>query len=104
MSKRMKKHAADLHLLGSCTPNTRKAILRNADNQLVQAIAEAVWTILEGRVPLSPSQKTRLRKDETILRQIATKQRTPAQKRKVLGSQRGGAVLGFLFNLLKNLF
>ena len=70
----------------------------------MQAIAEAVWSILEGRVPLTSSQNTRLRKDDTILRQIAMKERIRAQKRKALGSQRGGAVLGFLFNLLKNLF
>ena len=104
MSSRMKRCRGDLHYLGTCSPKTRKLILKNANGELLKAIAEAAWTVLNGDVKLTPAQKRRLIKDESVLRQLATKQRTVAEKRKVLASQRGGNVIGFLFNLLKNIF
>ena len=100
----MKRCRGDLHYLGTCSPKTRKLILKNANGELLKAIAEAAWTVLNGDVKLTPAQKRRLIKDESVLRQLATKQRTVAEKRKVLASQRGGNVIGFLFNLLKNIF
>ena len=104
MSGRMKHRRGDLHYLGTCAPKTRKLLLKNANGELLKAIAEAAWTVLSGKVKLTPMQRRRLIKDESILRQLATKQRTVADKRKVLKSQRGGNVIGFLFNLLKNIF
>ncbi len=100
----MKRCRGDLHYLGTCSPKTRKLILKNANGELLKAIAEAAWTVLNGDVKLTPAQKRRLIKDESVLRQLATKQRSVAEKRKVLASQRGGNVIGFLFNLLKNIF
>ena len=61
-------------------------------------------TVLSGEVKLTPAQRRRLVKDESILRQLATKQRNLTDKRKVLASQRGGNVIGSLFNVLKNIF
>lgn len=104
MSSRMKRCRGDLHYLGTCSPKTRKLILKNANGELLKAIAEAAWTVLNGEVKLTPVQRRRLIKDESILKQLATKQRTVADKRKVLTSQRGGNVIGFLFNLLKSIF
>jgi len=104
MSGRMKHCRGDLHYLGTCSPKTRKLLLKNANGELLKAIAEAAWTVLSGEVKLTPAQRRRLVKDESILRQLATKQRSVADKRKVLTSQRGGNVIGFLFNLLKNIF
>jgi hypothetical protein len=104
MSNRMKKCRTDLQYLGKCAPKTRKLLLKNANTDLLKAIAEAAWTVLSGEVKLTPAQRRRLVKDESILKQLATKQRTVAEKRKVVASQRGGNVIGFLFNLLKNIF
>jgi len=100
----MRKFKQDLQYLGNCPPKTRKLLLKNANTELLKAIAEAAWTVLSGEVKLTPTQRRRLVKDESILRQLATKQRTVSQKRKVLSSQRGGNIVGFLFNLLKNIF
>ena len=104
MSKRMKKCRGDIQYLGQCSPKTRKVILKNANNELVKAIAEAAWTVLSGEVKLTPTQRKRLIKDESVLSLLATKQRSVGQKRKVLATQKGGNVIGFLFNLLKNIF
>lgn len=100
----MRKYRGDLQYLGTCPPKTRKLLLKNVNSELLKAIAEAAWTVLSGEVKLTPAQRRRLLKDESILRQLATKQRTVAEKRKVLTSQRGGNVIGFLFNLLKTIF
>ena len=104
MSGRMKRYRSDLHYLGTCSPKTRKLLLKNANTDLLRAIAEAAWTVLSGKIKLTPAQRRRLVKDESVLRQLATKQRNLTDKRKVLASQRGGNVIGFLFNLLKNIF
>ena len=45
-----------------------------------------------------------LRKDQPTLRNIAAKNRTAAQKRKTLITQKGGNIISFLFNALKTLF
>lgn len=104
MSRRMKRNRADLEYLGTCTPKTRKLLLKNANTELLRAIAEAAWTVLSGEVKLTPAQRQRLVKDESILRQLATKQRSISEKRKVLSTQRGGNILGFLINILKKIF
>ncbi len=104
MSKRMQQYRGDLHLIGGCTPNTRKAVFKACDNKLIEAIADAVWTVLEGKVPLTPSQRQHIIQEQPILRQIAAKNRTLKQKRKVLTSQRGGNIISFLFNALKSIF
>jgi hypothetical protein len=104
MSSRMKRYRADLNYLGTCSPKTRQLLLKNANTELLRAIAEAAWTVLSGEVKLTPGQRKRLVKDESVLRQLATKQRSLTDKRKVLSTQRGGNVIGFLFNLLKNIF
>ena len=100
----MKRHRSDLHYLGTCSPKKRKLLLKNANTDLLRAITKATWTVLSGEVKLTPAQRRRVVKDESILRQLATKQRNLTDKRKVLASQRGSNVIGFLFNLLKNIF
>ena len=104
MSKRMKQCRGDLQLLGQCRPSTRKLILKHCDDKLIQAISDAVYTTLARKIPLSPQQVNRLKKDQTILRQIAAKNRTSKQKRRALATQKGGNIIGFLFNALKSLF
>ena len=71
MSKRMKQCRGDLQLLGECRPSTRKLILKYCDDKLIQAISDAVYTTLARKIPLSPQQVNRLKKDQSILKQIA---------------------------------
>lgn len=104
MSKCMKKVHEDLNFLARCRENTRRIVLKHADGDLLQAISDAAYSVLDNRVPLTAAQRKTFRQYETILHQLATKQRTPTQKRKVLGTQRGASLIGILFNALKNLF
>ena len=82
----------------------RKAVFKACDNKLIEAIAAAVWTVLEGKVPLPPSQSQRILQEQPILRQIVAKNRTVKQQLKVLTSQRRGKIISFLFNALKSIF
>ena len=45
--------------------------------------------MLSREVKQTPAQRRRLFKDESVLRQLATKQRNLTEKRKLLASQRG---------------
>ena len=80
MSKRMKKCSGDLKYLGACSPKTRKLILKGANSDLIKSIAEAAWTVLSSEVKLTPAQRKRRVKDESILRNLAPKQRNLSEK------------------------
>ena len=82
----------------------KKSGSKEAKSELIKAIAEAAWTVLSGEVQLTPTLKRCLFKDDAVIRQLASKQRSAVQKRKVISSQRGSNVIAFLFNLLKSIF
>ena len=103
MSKEFKKYRKDLHFLGVCTPKTRKSILKNAETPLIKAIQEVVHTVLSNEIPITSAQKKRLIKNKAVLKQLADKSKNITQKRKILGSQKGSGILGFLFNVVKKL-
>ena len=63
----MKKCSGDLKYLGTCSPKTRKLLLKGANSDLIKDIAEAAWTVLSGEVKLTPAQRKRLVKDKSIL-------------------------------------
>ncbi len=46
--------------LAHCKLKIRKAILNNADKQLVDAICQCIFNMLSGNIELSPAQKTAL--------------------------------------------
>ena len=51
----------------------RITILKKADPQLILAICEAIYNILEGNVKLDPKQKELLVKDKIVLRKFVKK-------------------------------
>jgi hypothetical protein len=66
----------------------RKDILKKADPNLILAICESIYNLLEGRVKLNSSQKELLNKDKFILRKLIQKTKI-SDKRKLL-LQKGG--------------
>lgn len=85
----------------------RKAILGQADKDLVFSICEIVYNTLVGNVPLTPSQKEKLRKHKSVLVRLTRKNENWKEKKKVITSQRGGAflplILGILAPIISNL-
>ena len=77
-----------LNLLGHCKARLRKAIIRNSDKDLVDAICQCVYNVLKGNVDLSESEKHRLVLYKKTLRKLVSKS-TLKEKKKIL-VQRGG--------------
>ncbi len=100
----MKKYSTELKLIGKCNPGTRKIIFKNANEEFIRAIVDAVWTTLEKKVPLRPKQKSKLLKQEACLRKIADTGRTIAQKRRLLCRQEGGNAAVDLINIVNEHF
>ena len=98
MSKRMQEYRNELNLIGNCNRKTQKALFQHAHGR---AIVDAIWTTLEGKLPLKPEQLSSVRKNKLTLRRIASKNQTLAQRRKLLCKQRGGNAAIDLLNIVK---
>lgn len=100
----MKKYRTELKLIADCAPNTRKILFKHGDKQFIQAIVDAVWTTLAGKVPLSKKQLEKIRRVQPTLRRLAAKKRTVKQRRRLLCTQRGGNAFHDLINIVQQHF
>ena len=71
-----------------CKFEIRKAILKNADKDLVDAICQCVYNLLNGNLHLSTTEKEKLTKYRHALRKLVQKS-TLKQKKKILVQQGG---------------
>ena len=93
VSQRIKKHATDLAYLQKAKPCVRKLLIEKADRGLVECFCEIADNILKGNLPLTPKQKTTLKKNKAGLRTLSRKSESLKRKKKVLQS---GGFLGSL--------
>ncbi len=77
-----------LKALGHCKLKIRKAILNNADKDLVDAICQCVFNLLQGNLDLTQAQKTELNKYRHTLRKLV--QKSSLKTKKKILSQHGG--------------
>ena len=105
MSKCVKKQAPLLIYLAKAKPAVVKAIINTGDKELINALCECALNVLSGNVPLTKTQKTRLCRHKTGLREISRKNTSLKKKKETL--QRGGflgallsPILGILGGLL----
>lgn len=94
MSKRIERHACDLHYLLKATPVIRKAVIDKADSSLISCICECAQNILEGNIELQPKEKKSLTKHKKDLRQLIKKSVPIKQKRRII--QKGGFLSALL--------
>ena len=89
MSGRMKKHALCLQLLIETRNATklRKAILEHADPEF---ILECAKNILQGNVKMASDEKSRLRKNRSKLRLLASKRGLSMKQKRRKLQQTGG--------------
>ncbi len=83
----------------------KTAILKKAQPQLILAICESIYNILEGKVPLNLIQKQELKKYKAILRKLVQKNKIKYKKKLLV--QSGGflpVILPAIFSLISNLF
>lgn len=110
--KRKKKPLALQHrdyltlLSKSKNVNRRKKLIDAGENSEIKAVAECVKNIVNGNVPLTKSQLTKLKKHRTVLRDLTKNVRTPTKSKKLL-KQHGGflnLLLPIALNALSGLF
>ena len=95
MAQRLRKNHDFLKLLAKCTPAQRKAILKEADEGLVQTICECVLNVRKETVPVSKPAKRKLLAHKKSLIALA-EQSTPLNKKKKILVQQGGNFLSVL--------
>jgi len=101
MSKRVKKYAPTLELLAKCDKHTANSVVKSARPEFLNCIGDICYNILQGRVPLSPKDKTKLSKYKQQIRKIANKKTTLKSKRELI--QKGGFIGAILAPLLGSL-
>ena len=104
MSERMQEYRNEIKLIGNCNQKTQRALFLHAHGDFIRAIVDAIWTTLEGNLPLKPDQLSSVRKNKETLKRIASKNRTIEQRRKLLCKQRGGNAAIDLLNIVKEHF
>lgn len=92
MSSKLRKLKANkylLYVLKDAKPKLRKAILQNADNDLIKTIHEIIYNTIYMNNPVDNKSKRILKKYKTSLRCLACPKRSLPYKRKLL-IQKGG--------------
>ena len=103
MSDLVKRHILCIHALNRYkSTKLRRAIIANADVDLLCALAECAYNILKKNIPLSDLQRRRLSKYRTKLRELAQRRTSAARRRRILlqqqvgGGQSGSFLSAFL--------
>ena len=91
-----------------CQPkSSRKGLLQKADSELVRCIHKCCSQVLDGSIPITKKERTRLRKYKRTLRALRDA-KTQGSKKKVIVQSGGGfllslipAVVGALASLIR---
>ena len=95
MSQRMKHNIDLLRVLARSSPKQRKAIIKTCHVDLIKCLAEISLNVLQGVVPINPSQKKKLKRFRSLLRVLADKKVSIKTKKQKLEQSRG-SLLGLL--------
>ena len=111
MSDLVKKHILCIQALNRYKSNNlRRAIIANADADLLRALAECAYNILKKNIPLSDLQRRCLSKYRTKLRELSQRRTPVARRRRILLQQQvgegqsGGFLSAFLAPLASSVF
>ena len=111
MSDLVKRHILCIQALNRYkSTKLRRAIIANADADLLSALAECAYNILIKNIPLRDLQRRRLNKYRTKLRELAQRRTPAARRRRMLLQQQvgegqsGGFLSAFLAPLASSIF
>ena len=99
----MKNYREELCFLGTCKTNQHRSFISQASSEVVNALGDAIRTLLTGNLPISTYYRNKLRKVIGKLKLLSSKGDI-VKKKRFLQSQRGGSLLGTVWNVIKNLF
>lgn len=105
MSERVRRNWGLLKILVKAGPRQRKAILCNANNDLVGAIAEIALNTLKGNLPLKPSQYRSLKRKKGVIKKLSDRKVSLKKKKQIILQSGGfiGPLLGTAIPLLTSL-
>lgn len=92
-----------LYVLKDADPILQKNILKHANSDVINALAEIAINILNGNVPLDEATKNRLGVYKRELRGLACLKRKLSSKRKILVQRGRGFIAPVLATLLTSL-
>jgi hypothetical protein len=84
-------------VLKKASPKLRKAILKSAPDELIKAITEIAYNILNGNHRIGKKYKDNLKKYKSQLRKLSQQSNSLRAKRKIL-VQSGGSFLPYLLS------
>ena len=111
MSALVKRHILCIQALNRYkSAKLRRAIIANADADLLCALVECAYNILKKNIPLTELQRRRLNKYRKNLRQLSQRRTPAAERRRLLlqpqvgEGQRRGFLSAFLAPLVSSVF
>ena len=81
--------------------NARKALIKHANKDQVNAVSEIVMNLLKNNVPVIPVTMARLRPYRQVLRQIGNRAVSLKKRRQALINQKGGKLWNGLTTVVK---
>jgi len=105
MSERVKKFLPVLKRVRKFTDEAKRQYVQKCNREFIDCISECAKNILKGHVPLTTSQKGKLRRNRNDLRALSVKKTSLRKKRRIL--QKGGflgAILPPVLGILSSLF
>lgn len=98
--KRIKTNRFILCVLRNAKPKLRTAILKNVHPEVIKAIAEIAYNVLQGNVSICNRVKKQLSKYKKTIRKIAVPRTKLADKRRLLINQTGGWIAPLISTIL----
>ena len=102
MTRRLKHHAPYLHVLARGSDKQRHGVIQGANKELMNCLCECALNVLNGNIPLKPSEKKKIKKYKRHLR-VLSDRKTGAQKKKRVLRQKGGFLGALLTPVLSAL-
>ena len=96
IKKKLQQHANDLQQLHRSNGTVQKAILKTGKASLVKTLVLIAGNILEGVVKLTPTQKTKLAKYASAMRELVKGPNSSVKSRKQLLVKKTNMRGGFL--------
>ena len=93
----LRKFTPTLHLLQKASPSLKRSIIEKSFAELIRCLCDCPYNILKGNVKTAPSNKRKLSKHKTKLRQLSNKQVSLKKKQKIVHT---GGFLSVLLNTL----
>lgn len=103
MSRRLKKNIPFLHALAKGSQPQRKGILQGAKKDLLETICECALNVLHGNVPLSSSEKRKLKSHKHTLRNLCNRKIALQNKKRKLLNQKGGFLPALIAPIIASL-